>query len=197
MADPGIRDELARLAKKKSTAPASRLEVACSLVDTEEITLADRMAMEDLLTRYATAIDSREWQLLDTVFTDDAHLDYRSAGGVEGSYPEVRRWLAEVLPIFDMTQHLVVNREFQSGTSMGYRPGRVFSTSIDWKLTESHGCSRRRPVSRSVRPPGRWLADSPQSRAHPLVGQSDAGVGRRPHLYPGCPITSGHLTDSR
>jgi 3-phenylpropionate/cinnamic acid dioxygenase small subunit len=87
--------------------------VACSLVDTEEITLADRMALDDLLTRYATAIDGRDWQLLDTVFTNDAQLDYRSAGGVEGSYPEVRRWLAEVLPIFDVTQHLVVNREFK------------------------------------------------------------------------------------
>jgi hypothetical protein len=67
-------------------------------VDTEDIALADRVAMDDLLTRYATAIDSRDWDLLDTVFTDDAQLDYRSAGGIEGSYPEVRRWLAEVLP---------------------------------------------------------------------------------------------------
>ncbi len=71
--------------------------------------------MDDLLTRYATAIDSRDWQLLDSVFTHDAQLDYRSAGGVEGSYPEVRLWLAEVLPIFDVTQHLVVNRQFSAG----------------------------------------------------------------------------------
>ncbi len=69
--------------------------------------------MEDLLTRYATAIDSLDWELLDTVFTADAHLDYRSAGGVEGSYPQVRQWLASVLPIFQVTQHLVVNREFE------------------------------------------------------------------------------------
>ncbi len=86
--------------------------VACVLVDTEDIALADRVAMDDLLTRYATAIDTRDWDLLDTVFTDDAQLDYRSAGGIEGSYREVRRWLAEVLPIFDVTQHLVVNRQF-------------------------------------------------------------------------------------
>ncbi len=68
--------------------------------------------MDDLLTRYATAIDRRDWDLLDTVFTTDAHLDYRSAGGLEGTYLEVRQWLADVLPVFEITQHLVVNREF-------------------------------------------------------------------------------------
>ncbi len=82
-------------------------------MDTEDIAPVDRISMDDLLTRYATAIDSLDWAMLDTVFTDDAHLDYRSAGGVEGSYPEVRQWLADVLPIFAITQHLVVNREFR------------------------------------------------------------------------------------
>jgi len=82
-------------------------------MDPKDIAVVDRIEMEDLLTRYATAIDSLDWDLLNTVFTNDAHLDYRSAGGVEGSYPEVRQWLADVLPIFDITQHLVVNREFR------------------------------------------------------------------------------------
>jgi 3-phenylpropionate/cinnamic acid dioxygenase small subunit len=82
-------------------------------MDTKNIDVVDRIAMDDLLTRYATAIDSRDWDLLDTVFTNGAHLDYRSAGGVEGTYPEVRQWLSDVLPMFDLTQHLVVNREFR------------------------------------------------------------------------------------
>lgn len=86
--------------------------VACLLVEGEGIDLSDRVELDDLLTRYATAIDGLDWRLLDTVFNEDAHLDYRSAGGIEGLYPEVRRWLAEVLPLFDVTQHLVVNREF-------------------------------------------------------------------------------------
>jgi hypothetical protein len=81
-------------------------------MDSYHIAVEDRIAMDDLLTRYATAIDGRDWQLLDTVFTGDAHLDYRSAGGVEGPYPEVRSWLAEVLPVFDLTQHLILNRQF-------------------------------------------------------------------------------------
>ncbi len=82
-------------------------------VGTEGIDVADRLDLDDVLTRYATAIDALDWELLDTVFVPDAHLDYRSAGGIEGRYPEVRQWLADVLPIFEVTQHLVVNRQFR------------------------------------------------------------------------------------
>ncbi len=63
--------------------------------------------------RYSTAVDTRDWSLLDTVFSLDACLDYRSAGGFRGPYGEVRAWLAEVLPVFTWTQHLVVNRAVQ------------------------------------------------------------------------------------
>ena len=72
--------------------------------------LADRIAIDDLLTHYATLLDSRRFEELDQVFTFDAVLDYRSAGGIRGSFPEVRDWLASVLPAFTWTQHLVVNR---------------------------------------------------------------------------------------
>ncbi len=72
--------------------------------------LSDRLEIDDLLTRYASAIDTREWDMLDGVFTADAELDYRSAGGIKGTYPEIKVWFAEVLPIFNWTQHLVLNR---------------------------------------------------------------------------------------
>jgi SnoaL-like domain len=75
--------------------------------------LSDRIAIDDLLTRYATLIDGRRFGELDQVFTSDAVLDYRSAGGIRGSFPEVRDWLASVLPAFTWTQHLVVNRAIE------------------------------------------------------------------------------------
>ena len=81
--------------------------------------LSDRLEIDDLLVRYATAVDARDWSLLDTVFTDDACLDYRSAGGVRGTYEEVRAWLAEVLPVFTWTQHLVVNRAVELDAAAG------------------------------------------------------------------------------
>jgi len=71
--------------------------------------LADRLAIQDLLTTYATAIDSGEWDLLDSVFTPDATLDYTSSGGIRGTFAEAKQWLAEVLPMFTVRQHLVTN----------------------------------------------------------------------------------------
>jgi hypothetical protein len=78
-----------------------------------QLFLADRREIDDLLVRYATVVDSRIWDGLDQVFTQDAVLDYRSAGGIRGSLTEVRAWLANVLPVFRWTQHLVVNRAIE------------------------------------------------------------------------------------
>jgi hypothetical protein len=72
--------------------------------------LMDRQEIDDLLTRYSTVIDNRRWDDLGTVFAADAVLDYRSAGGIRGPFPEVAEWLATVIPFFTWTQHLVVNR---------------------------------------------------------------------------------------
>jgi hypothetical protein len=78
-------------------------------------TLMDRRAIDDLLTRYANVLDGRRWNDLGTVFTPDATLDYRSAGGIRGSLAEVGEWLSTVLPFFTWTQHLVLNRAVSLG----------------------------------------------------------------------------------
>ena len=44
--------------------------------------IADRIEIDDLITRYATAVDTKDWDLYRTVFTDDAVIDYTSAGGI-------------------------------------------------------------------------------------------------------------------
>jgi len=75
--------------------------------------IADRIEIDDLLTRYATAVDTKDWDLFTTCFTADASIDYTSAGGIKGSVPEVRKWLSEVMPMFAMTQHLVTNKAVQ------------------------------------------------------------------------------------
>jgi 3-phenylpropionate/cinnamic acid dioxygenase small subunit len=71
--------------------------------------LLDRLEIQDLLTRYCKAIDTKDWNLLDTCFVPDAHVDYTSSGGVAGAYAEVRAWLAQVLPNFPMSQHTIGN----------------------------------------------------------------------------------------
>jgi 3-phenylpropionate/cinnamic acid dioxygenase small subunit len=71
--------------------------------------ISDRIQIHDLLVRYTVAIDTKDWALLDTCFTPDARLDYTSAGGVKGPYPEVRRWLEQALAPFPTTVHYVTN----------------------------------------------------------------------------------------
>ncbi len=77
--------------------------------------LANRIAVEDLLTRYATAVDRRDWDLYRTVFTADAEVDYTSAGGIAGTIDEVVEFLSASLPMFEMTQHLVANVDASFG----------------------------------------------------------------------------------
>jgi 3-phenylpropionate/cinnamic acid dioxygenase small subunit len=72
--------------------------------------LLDRHEIDELLTRYATAIDTKNFDLLDDVFMPDAHVDYTSAGGIAGDFPTVKAWLSEVLPYFPQYQHIVGNR---------------------------------------------------------------------------------------
>lgn len=72
--------------------------------------LSDRIEIDDLLTRYATALDAKDWELFSTCFTADAFIDYTGAGGIKGHLTEIREWLAQVMAGFPMTQHLVTNR---------------------------------------------------------------------------------------
>ncbi|UMG94588.1 nuclear transport factor 2 family protein [Nocardioides sp. TF02-7] len=62
--------------------------------------LSDRAEINDALVRYTIAVDTGEWDRLDTVFTPDARIDYSETGGTSGGYPEVKAWLAENLPAF-------------------------------------------------------------------------------------------------
>jgi hypothetical protein len=73
--------------------------------------LSDRVEIGDLLTRYTCAIDRGDWDRLDDVFTADARIDYTATGGIAGPYPEVKEWLAKVLPMFARTQHYVTQTD--------------------------------------------------------------------------------------
>lgn len=69
--------------------------------------ISDRMEIQDLLTSYSHAIDSRNWDELDNVFTEDAHIDYSEMGGSAGSLSETKEFLAKAMPGFSSFQHLV------------------------------------------------------------------------------------------
>lgn len=71
--------------------------------------ISDRLEIQQLLVDYSTAIDQRKFDDLDQVFTADAYIDYRAMGGIDGHYPQVKAWLAEVLPNFPAYAHLLGN----------------------------------------------------------------------------------------
>ena len=62
--------------------------------------ISDRMEIQDLMVRYSYAIDSRNWDALDDVFTPDAHIDYSVFGGSVGDLPSTKEFLAEAMPMF-------------------------------------------------------------------------------------------------
>jgi hypothetical protein len=71
--------------------------------------ISDRLEIQQLLVDYSTAIDSRRFDDLDRVFTPDAHIDYTELGGIAGTFPDVKAWLAEVLPNFPAYFHMLGN----------------------------------------------------------------------------------------
>jgi hypothetical protein len=47
-------------------------------------TLADRLAVNDVLIAYATAVDGRDWDLLASCFLPDADIVYEPVGRFDG-----------------------------------------------------------------------------------------------------------------
>ncbi len=77
------------------------------MLSLEEI--SDWFEIQQLLIDYSTAIDQRRFDDLDRVFTPDAYIDYRAMGGIDGRFPEVKAWLAQVLPNFPAYAHMLGN----------------------------------------------------------------------------------------
>ncbi len=49
--------------------------------------ISDRLEIQELLVDYTQAIDRRQWDGLDDVFTADAFIDYSETGGSVGRSP--------------------------------------------------------------------------------------------------------------
>ncbi|MGI5373834.1 nuclear transport factor 2 family protein [Streptomyces sp. CA-251387] len=81
----------------------------------ELATLRDRLAVDEIVTDYAVAVDDGDWAAYRSLFTPGGRADYRSAGGIEGDAGRVAAWLAESMRLFSMRQHLIVNRRVRFG----------------------------------------------------------------------------------
>lgn len=135
--------------------------------------------VQQLLAEYAYAIDAREFDRLDAVFTTDAVIDYSATGGIRGSLAAIKPWLAEALRDFPLSQHLLglplIRLEADRGTARtmlfnpmlhaaagGERLFFVGATYIDDLVRTVQGwrISHRRQAAA-------WFNDPPQPRPVP------------------------------
>ena len=68
--------------------------------------VADRIAITDVLTAYTRAVDTADWGALNAVFTEDAVIDYSSAGGPIGTLVEVTEFIKS-MEGFERWQHVI------------------------------------------------------------------------------------------
>ena len=73
--------------------------------------VTDESAITALLYRYARAVDTKDWELYRSVFTDDAHIDYSSAGATVGTRDEVAEWMSVNFGTVPMSMHYITNVE--------------------------------------------------------------------------------------
>ena len=71
--------------------------------------ISDRLEIQELLVKYAHAVDTRDWELFETVFTPDATIDYTEMGGSRGNVAETRAFLEMAMPNFAGFQHMISN----------------------------------------------------------------------------------------
>jgi SnoaL-like domain len=69
----------------------------------------DELQIAALLYRYARAVDTKDTELYRSVFTDDAYIDYSSAGVIAGSRDEVADWLSKRFTAIPMSMHYITN----------------------------------------------------------------------------------------
>jgi 3-phenylpropionate/cinnamic acid dioxygenase small subunit len=72
-------------------------------VSTTPDRVGDRLAINELLATYSWALSDRDWTAWRSVFTDDAHVDYSTAGGPVCGIDEAAEWIEPTLAGFERT----------------------------------------------------------------------------------------------
>ena len=89
--------------------------------------LVDQHEIEQLMFRYATGIDTADYDLVDSVFTDDGEIDYAGIGGPRGRWRGyVRDWSETSLAAFPVRKHYLTN------IVVSYSDDRAAATSVTY-----------------------------------------------------------------
>jgi 3-phenylpropionate/cinnamic acid dioxygenase small subunit len=71
--------------------------------------VSDPLAIQQLLSRYTYACDTRDWDLLDACFLPDARIQYESLPPFPDGYAGLRGSTVRTLTLLRSTQHLLGN----------------------------------------------------------------------------------------
>jgi len=74
--------------------------------------ISARMEINDLMVDYAMAIDTKNIDALDDIFTPDAFY-YTACGGIKGNPEEIKSFLKESLELCNNTQYMIDNRSIK------------------------------------------------------------------------------------
>ncbi|ORB32571.1 nuclear transport factor 2 family protein [Mycolicibacterium parafortuitum] len=80
-------------------------------------TVADELEIRALLSRYARGVDTKDWELYRSVFTEDARIDYSSAGIPPGSRDEIADLFSKAFEAIPWTMHYITNVEITGFTA--------------------------------------------------------------------------------
>ena len=142
--------------------------------------VADRLAIQDLIARYAVVVDSGDYDALDELFTGDASIDFTAFGGPLGSVSEIKDFLAANLGIFKRTQHMM---GLPVITVDGERASARTSCNNPMVLPDADGTTKVWLIGlwyddSLVRTPDGWrFASRKQERCYSVVGLADTPLG--------------------
>lgn len=99
--------------------------------------VADHLAIQDLATAYAYAVDDRDWARWEALFTPDARIDYTAAGGIAGTPAEVAAWMPEAMAVFTFCLHTTATHEIRfTGPDTATGRVQVFNRNgVEWEGT--------------------------------------------------------------
>jgi hypothetical protein len=75
--------------------------------------LSDRALIQDHLLAECYALDERDWDTWETLFTPDAHLDWTEAGAIKGTPREIRAWAEPIFKTFPYPQYQHLTGNYQ------------------------------------------------------------------------------------
>ena len=134
--------------------------------------VSDELEIAALLSAYARAVDTKDWQLYRSVFTDDAHIDYSAdvfTGSLDGA---IEFFEGDFSALVTMSMHYITNLEAEidgdtaAVRAMFYNPTQIkgvaelcmFGGYYHHELVRTPGGWR----SRHLREEMVWTANSPR-----------------------------------